>query len=106
MTDPFITPENPLGEWNLPYEGVPGEMQSVTITSIIVDSVDVLAAVSDTPRGRLPVLVFDFHSSALPADRQPSRVTFIGTPDVIANLATLVTGACSGAIRAAGGEAA
>ena len=97
--NPFITSENPLGAWDMPFESVPPT--EVDIESVVVDSVDCTAAVADSPLGRLAVVIFDFHSSAIAHDTQPPRLTFIGTPDVVRNVRRLISAACNAAADAA-----
>lgn len=99
-----LTPENPTGRWEVPYEAVTEPVEA-EIWSIQCDALSVTAGVADTPLGRLPVIVFDFASSALPREDHPPRITFIGSIDGVRAIRKLIGGACNGAIRAAGGEA-
>lgn len=95
------------GEWDVPFEEVanPSTVPDTDVWSIQCDSVDVIAAFTVTPLGRLPVVVFDFHSSALPACDHPPRITLVGTVDSIRSIRKLVAAGCNSAIRAVGGDA-
>ena len=93
--NPFVTPDNPLGEWNLPFE--PGDGRQVSTEGLIVDSVNITAAVSDTPLGPLPVLLFDWTSSRSgPLD----RLMFFATPEVLRDFRSLVNQAVASALDA------
>lgn len=98
MSNPFITPDNPLGRWELPYEGV--ERTDATVDGLLVDSVDITAGVTQTEVGELPILIFAFKSSALPPQQQPPRLLFIGDANVMQSLRRLVDSSVAGAIRA------
>lgn len=91
MSDnPFIDPENPTGEWNMPYEEVTGGPIQANVKGFIADNVTIKVATSDTPFGRLPVLVFDFTNSAAQPHEQMPSVIFVSTPAVMKNIASLV----------------
>lgn len=50
--------------YHLPYEEVPDGPINLDIRGYFVDQVHLRSAVMDTPIGRLPLLVFNFESSA------------------------------------------
>lgn len=93
--NPFITPDDPVGGWNLPFERI-GETQA-DVEALVCDSVSITAAVSDTPLGPLPVLLFDFSSSH---DGPLPRLMFITTPDVLRNVRSLVNQSVAAALDA------
>lgn len=91
MSDnPFITPDNPTGAWEAPYEPVPGGPIQMDVSGIMADNVTIRVAVTDTPLGKLPVLVFDFTNSGLPSNQQPPSIVFVSTPAVMKNISSLV----------------
>lgn len=93
--NPFVSPDNPLGEWNLPFEQ--GDGKTVSTDGLIVDSVNVTAAALDSPLGVLPVLLFDWTSSRHgPLD----RLMFVATPQVLRDFRSLVNQSVAAALAA------
>lgn len=93
--NPFVSPDNPLGEWNLPFESITGSQ--VDTDGLIVDSVNITAAVTDSPVGVLPVLLLDFassHAGPLP------RLMFVASPQVLRDLRSLVNQSVAAALNA------
>lgn len=91
MSDnPLIDPENPSGEWHADYEPVPGGPIQTNVKGFMADNVTIKVATSDTPLGKLPVLVFDFTNSAAKPHEQMPSIIFVSTPAVMKNISSLV----------------
>lgn len=99
--DPFgPSAGNPFGRWELPYQEVPGGPVDATVDVLTVDSVDITAAVTDTPVGRFPVLIFAFRSSA-PGSPPVPPIALVAESQVLRNLQRLVRESVQGAVTAA-----
>lgn len=99
--NPFITPSNPHGSWDLPFE--PVTQPDIEVRGMMVDSVNVTAASVPTPLGVMPVLVLDFHNSA---GTSAPRIIFVAGVNTMNNFARLITQSVEAAAAAAADDAA
>lgn len=90
------------GGWDLPYEEIPDGPIDLDLAGLPMDGLTVRAAVQNFPEpiGTLPILVFDFTSSAMP-DQPLPPIVLVGPPDVLLRVAQLVRKSTTSAIRAA-----
>lgn len=100
MSNPFVSPDNPFGEWEAPFELVDG-VPRADVAGITVDGVSITAAVSSNPLGVFPVLVLSFTSSALRADEQLPRLLFVSSERTLRAAARLFSKAADAACKAA-----
>jgi hypothetical protein len=92
--------DDPTRPWHLPYEDVPDGPIEHDVTFLMVGGFHVRSATLPLPApvGRLPMLLFDFTSSAPDAPRLPS-IGFVGSPEVLSNCADVIRDAVDGALR-------
>lgn len=87
--DPFKEPGEglPIGGYNLPYEDVP--ITQVNLNGYLADQLDIQAAVTDTPLGKLPVIVFNFRSSAPDMPPLPP-IIFVAPAQTMTNVVSMI----------------
>lgn len=90
---------DPLGGYHIPFEAIP--YTEADVQGLLVDSVNVLAGVSSTLLGTLPLLVIDFASSALKLEQQPHRILFVAPPETLRQFRSLVNQSVAAALKAA-----
>jgi hypothetical protein len=91
--------DDQFGRWDLPYEDVPDGPVEIDVEALFVDGLTVRAAVHDFPApvGALPLLIFDFTTTADPDLRIPP-IALVGTPDTLRSVADIVRKAANGAV--------
>ena len=94
--NPFITPDNPTGQWDAPFE--PAHIPDVRVEGLMADSVNVTAGSVPTPLGVMPVLVLDFHNSA---GGSAPRIIFVAGDKTMHNFARLINQSVDAATAAA-----
>lgn len=92
--------DDPTRPWHLPYEDIPDGPLEHDVQFLMVDGCHVRSATIPLPDpvGRLPMLLFDFTSSAAGAPQLPS-IGLVGPPEVLSNLADVIRDAVDGALR-------
>lgn len=101
MSDnPFITPQNPTGAYDLPFEDLPAPRAQVVPMDAIYDQIDLEAGATPTPLGAMAVLRFHFHSSS-PNVPAIAPITFLATAATMRNLARLCRDSALRAAKAA-----
>lgn len=86
---------------DLPFEEAPhGPIATpISTDSVICGGLVIRAAAIDTPMGRLPALIFDFHR----VTGEPlAPVVFVNDPDQVSKLIPLVEASVTAAIAGAG----
>lgn len=95
-----MTDDPEFRRWDLPYEDIPDGPVEVDLEVVVMDGLTVRSAVKHFPDpvGSLPLLIFDFTTSADP-DAAIPPIAFVGSPDTLRSVANVVRQAANGAIR-------